>query len=75
MLHTLLNSSASIEREAYFVSSMQNLAVTGTPDERQWYSLRTAAGAVAALGLLFQVGHFAEHGLQFGIWILAACRT
>lgn len=27
-------------------------------------------GAVAALALLFQVGHFAEHAFQFAVWIL-----
>src|ERR1700731_2721341 len=70
MSDTLLNSSASMEREANFVSSMQTSVVTGTPDERQWFSLRPAAAAVAALGLLFQVGHFAEHFSQFGVWIL-----
>lgn len=29
-----------------------------------------AFGTVAALGLAFQVGHFAEHAIQFGVWIL-----
>ena len=69
MSDTLFNSSTGIEREANFASSMKNLVVTGTP-ERQGFSLRTAAAAVAALGLLFQVGHFAEHAAQFGVWIL-----
>ncbi|MEQ1883189.1 MAG: DUF6008 family protein, partial [Burkholderiales bacterium] len=27
-------------------------------------------GTVAALGLVFQVGHFAEHAVQFSIWVL-----
>lgn len=27
-------------------------------------------GTVAFLGILFQVGHFAEHLFQFGIWVL-----
>jgi hypothetical protein len=27
-------------------------------------------GAVAALGLLFQIGHFAEHAFQFAVWVL-----
>jgi len=56
MSDALLNSSARME--------------SGTPDEHQWFSLLTAAGAAAALGLLFQIGHFAEHAFQFGIWIL-----
>lgn len=32
--------------------------------------LTVAAGTVAILGLTFQVGHFAEHALQFAIWLL-----
>ena len=27
-------------------------------------------GTVAALGLVFQVGHFAEHAIQFTVWLL-----
>src|SRR5262249_15742777 len=27
-------------------------------------------GNVAALGLLFQIGHFAEHAIQFTVWLL-----
>ena len=27
-------------------------------------------GSVAALGLLFQIGHFAEHAIQFTVWLL-----
>jgi hypothetical protein len=30
----------------------------------------TILGTVAALGLLFQVGHFAEHAFQFAVWVL-----
>lgn len=32
--------------------------------------LANVLAAVAGLGLAFQVGHFAEHAIQFGIWIL-----
>jgi hypothetical protein len=32
--------------------------------------IATVLAAVAGLGLAFQVGHFAEHAIQFGIWIL-----
>lgn len=32
--------------------------------------LAMALGTVAALGLLFQVGHFAEHAFQFAVWVL-----
>jgi hypothetical protein len=32
--------------------------------------LATVLAAVAGMGLAFQVGHFAEHAIQFGVWIL-----
>lgn len=32
--------------------------------------LATAIAAVAGVGLAFQVGHFAEHAIQFGVWVL-----
>lgn len=32
--------------------------------------LTTVLAAVAGLGMAFQVGHFAEHAIQFGVWIL-----
>jgi hypothetical protein len=32
--------------------------------------LATVLAAIAGLGLAFQVGHFAEHAVQFGVWIL-----
>ena len=32
--------------------------------------MATVLAAVAGLGLAFQVGHFAEHAIQFGIWII-----
>jgi hypothetical protein len=33
-------------------------------------SLATVLAAVAGMGLAFQVGHFAEHAMQFGVWVL-----
>jgi hypothetical protein len=33
-------------------------------------NLVTLLAPVAALGLLFQVGHFAEHAFQFAVWVL-----
>lgn len=30
--------------------------------------LKTWLGVVAGLGLAFQIGHFAEHAVQFGVW-------
>lgn len=41
---------------------------TGFP--RPVLDLRTILAAIAGLGLAFQVGHFAEHAIQFGVWIL-----
>lgn len=30
----------------------------------------TIIAVIAGLGLAFQVGHFAEHAIQFGVWVL-----
>src|SRR5262245_32487611 len=38
--------------------------------EHQTFMLKTAAAVTAGLCLLFQIGHFAEHAFQFGVWIL-----
>ena len=32
--------------------------------------LATVLAAIAGAGLAFQVGHFAEHAIQFGVWVL-----
>ena len=37
---------------------------------RPMLDLATLLAAVAGIGLAFQVGHFAEHALQFAVWIL-----
>jgi hypothetical protein len=37
---------------------------------RPMLDLATVLAAVAGLGMAFQVGHFAEHAFQFGVWIL-----
>jgi hypothetical protein len=34
------------------------------------WSLFTLMAAAAGLGLLFQIGHFAEHAFQFVVWLL-----
>lgn len=34
--------------------------------------LATVLAAIAGTGLAFQVGHFAEHAIQFGVWVLGA---
>lgn len=44
--------------------------VLGVPDGESFLTLGMALGVVAALGLAFQVGHFAEHAVQMAIWIL-----
>jgi hypothetical protein len=36
----------------------------------QSLDLTTVLAAVAGLGMAFQVGHVAEHAIQFGVWIL-----
>src|SRR5882672_3891426 len=36
----------------------------------QMLNLATVLAAVAGVGLAFQVGHFAEHAVQFAVWIL-----
>jgi hypothetical protein len=33
-------------------------------------NLATVLAAVAGVGLAFQVGHFAEHAIQFAVWVL-----
>ncbi|OOO17853.1 hypothetical protein EFR00_28415 [Rhizobium sophoriradicis] len=40
------------------------------PETNRLSRLMVAAGVLAILGLAFQVGHFAEHALQFAIWLL-----
>ncbi|MBR1031470.1 DUF6008 family protein [Bradyrhizobium liaoningense] len=67
MSDTMLNASAGTQK-ANGVSSLQDMLAT--PSARPWLSLATAAGTIAALGLAFQVGHFAEHAFQFAIWVL-----
>src|SRR5713101_3189239 len=40
------------------------------PAPGRMLDLATVLAAIAGLGLAFQVGHFAEHATQFGVWIL-----
>jgi hypothetical protein len=44
--------------------------VFDTPAPGLKLDLATVLAAVAGIGLAFQVGHFAEHAVQFGVWIL-----
>ncbi len=44
-------------------------SMTGQPPVLPW---NTVVATVAALGLAFQVGHFAEHFLQFAVWLLGS---
>jgi hypothetical protein len=46
------------------------MSIHGVSEPHHISHLAGAAGIVAALGLAFQVGHFAEHALQFAIWLL-----
>jgi len=47
--------------------SVQGLRIS-TP--QPLFSVGTMMAAVAGMGLAFQVGHFAEHAIQFGVWVL-----
>jgi hypothetical protein len=44
--------------------------VFDTPAPGLKLDLATVLAAVAGIGLALQVGHFAEHAVQFGVWIL-----
>ncbi|MGO4404785.1 DUF6008 family protein [Bosea sp. RAF48] len=46
------------------------IAARGLHPDRQTLNLAVLLGTIAALGLLFQVGHFAEHAFQFAVWVL-----
>ncbi|MGJ4941451.1 DUF6008 family protein [Bradyrhizobium sp. HKCCYLS1011] len=48
--------------------ALEQVSHTSAPE--QLPSLATVLAAVAGVGLAFQVGHFAEHAMQFGVWIL-----
>jgi hypothetical protein len=48
--------------------ALEQVSDTSAPERLP--SLATVLAAVAGLGLAFQVGHFAEHAVQFGVWIL-----
>jgi hypothetical protein len=54
----------------YFAASGSLGMATHAADGGQILSFKLAVGTVAALGLVFQVGHFAEHALQFAVWVL-----
>jgi hypothetical protein len=44
--------------------------IVDTPGPDPLLSPATVLAAVAGLGMAFQIGHFAEHAFQFGVWIL-----
>jgi hypothetical protein len=46
------------------------MSTHGVSEHHHISRLMGAASIVAALGLAFQIGHFAEHALQFVIWLL-----
>jgi hypothetical protein len=54
-------------------TAIQNYADASRPglmaiDPRRW-SLRDWITLVAILGVTFQIGHFIEHAVQFGVWL------
>jgi hypothetical protein len=51
-------------------SSITGLSTSASESNPSALQLRTVLATVAALGLLFQVGHFAEHAFQFAVWVL-----
>ncbi|UFW90538.1 hypothetical protein BjapCC829_19185 [Bradyrhizobium barranii] len=44
--------------------------ISDGPAPGSMLNLATVVAAVAGVGLAFQVGHFAEHAIQFAVWIL-----
>lgn len=50
------------------MSSEQVLGAPTTP--RFQPDLATIIAVIAGMGLAFQVGHFVEHAVQFGVWLL-----
>src|SRR4051812_47504392 len=42
----------------------------GDVPDRGVLNLGLVMSSIAGLGLLFQVGHFAEHAFQFAVWVL-----
>jgi hypothetical protein len=54
------------------VSAKDSCGFAESPAEafHRAHALSLALAPIAALGLIFQVGHFLEHALQFAIWIL-----
>jgi len=47
----------------------------GAVEIRAGSPFANAIAIAAGLGLLFQIGHFAEHALQFAIWVLGDLST
>src|SRR4051794_5412268 len=46
------------------------MATSDVSQTSEVWNFKIALGVVAALGLIFQIGHFAEHAFQFGVWVL-----
>lgn len=44
--------------------------IVDAPASVRILDMATVLAGVAGLGMAFQVGHFAEHAFQFGVWIL-----
>jgi hypothetical protein len=70
MLQHLTNSSPNATGIANF-AGLGPIA-TGTPASRsdQLTIFGMMVATAAGLGLIFQIGHFAEHAFQFAVWVL-----
>jgi hypothetical protein len=64
-----VNQGASA-KNARYVTSPGSSPITAYPSGYRWPNLVMLLAPVAALGLLFQIGHSAEHAFQFAVWVL-----
>ncbi|MBJ7402121.1 MAG: hypothetical protein JHD07_01965 [Bradyrhizobium sp.] len=70
MLHHLTNFSRNATRIADVASMGSTATATGAAHSDQITILGLMVATAAGLGLIFQIGHFAEHAFQFAMWIL-----
>jgi hypothetical protein len=65
---TALDRSAPMDRAITTAAP----GLTGAAAHGRWNAdmLGLVIGTIAGAGLAFQVGHFAEHATQFGVWVL-----
>lgn len=55
---------------APYLADLGPTVVTAPTSGHRILSLTMVATVIASSGLLFQLGHFAEHAFQFAVWIL-----